>query len=139
MLKAFLLIPVLLSLALLTCAQDTTSVTFSEDASSIEDQRFIDRYENVFMTKIPTRRMFKLGYTASTYKGIGLTAAFEYKIFPFLSLEAAVYSLAAREGDGIYMENVFRQLSGENLFVSGGSRWYPNMRKRIVVSKVPTT
>ncbi|QRR00812.1 hypothetical protein [Dyadobacter sandarakinus] len=132
MLKAFLLIPVLLSLALLTCAQDTTSVAFSEDTSGIEDQRFIDRYENVFMTKIPTRRMFKLGYTASTYKGIGLTAAFEYKVFPFLSLEAAVYSRAAREGDGIYMENVFRQLSGENLFVSGGSRWYPNMRKRIV-------
>lgn len=112
-------------------AQDTASVTFAEETVQFEDQRFVDRYENVFMTKIPTKRMVKLGYTASTYKGIGLTAAFEYKLFPFLSLEAAVYSRATREGDGMYMDSFFRQLSGQNLFAGVGSRWYPTMMRRI--------
>jgi hypothetical protein len=131
MLKVFTLILLSISMAMPVCAQDTISITFSEETDGVADQRFIDRYENVFMTKVPTKRMFKLGYTASTYKGIGLTAAFEYKIFPFLSLEAAIYSRAAREGDGIYLHKVFRQLSGQNLFASAGSRWYPNMTRRI--------
>lgn len=127
------LLPVLLLTLLLTSlhAQDTTSVTFSEEATPLEDQRFVDRYENVFMTKVQTKRMIKVGYTASAYKGIGLTAAFEYKVFPFLSLEAAIYSRAAREGDGIYLDSFFRQLSGQNLFAGVGSRWYPNMMRRI--------
>jgi hypothetical protein len=131
MLKVFTLILLFTLLAMPLRAQDTTSITFSEEAIKLEDQRFVDRYENVFMTKIPTKRIFKLGYTASTYKGIGLTAAFEYKIFPFLSLEAAIYSRAAREGDGIYLNSFFRQLSGQNLFASAGSRWYPTMMRRI--------
>ncbi|ACT92215.1 hypothetical protein [Dyadobacter fermentans] len=121
----------IISLAMPLCAQDTTSIIFSEEAVTLEDQHFVDRYENVFMTKIPTKRIFKLGYTASTYKGMGLTAAVEYKLFPFLSLEAAIYSRAAREGDGIYLDSFFRQLSGRNLFASVGSRWYPNMMRRI--------
>lgn len=127
-------LPWILPLLLLTTAmhaQDTTSITFSEEIVSIENQRFIDRYENVFMTKVPTRRMFKLAYTATTYKGMGLTASFEYKVSPSFSLEAAIYSRAAHEGDGIYLDKFFRQLSGQNLFVSAGSRWYPNMKRRI--------
>jgi hypothetical protein len=62
---------------------------------------------------------------------MGLTAGVEYKLFPFLSLEAAIYSRAARESDGIYLDSFFRQLSGRNLFASAGSRWYPNMMRRI--------
>lgn len=135
MLKISSLLLLSMSLAMSLYAQDTTSITFSEETVTDADQRFIDRYENVFMTKIPTKRIFKLGYTASTYKGIGLTAAFEYKIFPFLSLEAAIYSRAAREGDGIYFDSFFRQLSGRNLFASAGSRWYPNMRRRIALQQ----
>jgi hypothetical protein len=131
MLKVFTLILVFTLLSLPLCAQDTTSITFSEEAIKLEDQRFVDRYENVFMTKIPTKRIFKLGYTATAYKGTGLTAAFEYKVFPFLSFEAAIYSRTADEGDGIYLERVFRQLSGRNLFASAGSRWYPTMTRRI--------
>lgn len=131
MLKFFTWILLLTMLATPACAQDTTSITFSEEAVNLEDQRFVDRFENVFMTKIPTKWIFKLGYTASTYKGIGLTAAFEYKVLPSLSLEAAIYSRAAREGDGIYLDRFFRQLSGRNLFASAGTRWYPNMMRRI--------
>jgi hypothetical protein len=131
MLKTFTPILLFTLLAMPLRAQDTTSITFSEEAIKLEDQRFVDRYENVFMTKIPTKRIFKLGYTATAYKGIGLTAAFEYKVFPFLSFEAAIYSRTAHEGDGIYLERVFRQLSGRNLFASAGSRWYPNMTRRI--------
>lgn len=127
MFKAF----ICLFLSTAVYAQDSLKVSFSEEPDSMPQQRFIDRYENVFMTKVPTKRIFKMVYTATTYKGMGLTASFEYKIFPFLSLEAAVYSRAAREGDGIYLDNFFRQLSGRNLFASVSSRWYPNMVRRI--------
>lgn len=112
-------------------AQDTTAIVFSQETDTVVVQRFIDRYENVFMTKIPTKKILKLGYTGTTYKGIGISAEFEYKISPFLSLEVGIYSRAAREGDGISIESLDRQLNGQNLFASGAARWYPNMRKRI--------
>ncbi|TLU96046.1 hypothetical protein [Dyadobacter sediminis] len=83
------------------------------------------------MTKIPTKKILKLGYTATTYKGMGISTVFEYKVLPFLSLEAGIYSRTAREGDGISFSLIDRQLNGQNLFASGGARWYPNMRKRI--------
>lgn len=112
-------------------AQDTTSVTFSEETSLITEQRFIDRYENVFMTKIPTRKMFKLGYLATTYNGIGLNAAFEYKVLPAWSLEATLTSRASIDGNSLTINRFQRQLSGRNLFASIGSRWYFEMNKRI--------
>jgi hypothetical protein len=64
-----------------TIAQDTTSITFTEETASITEQRFIDRHESFFMTKVPTRKMFKLGYIASTYNGIGLNLAFKHSAF----------------------------------------------------------
>lgn len=42
-------------------AQDTVSVSYSEETDTLVKQRFLDRYENVFMTKVPTRHMFKIG------------------------------------------------------------------------------
>lgn len=112
-------------------AQDTTSVTFTEENSLVVEQRFIDRYENVFMTKVPTRKMFKLGYLATTYNGLGFNAAFEYKVLPALSLEASLTGRTNRMGNAITLERFERQFSGNNLFASIGSRWYFEMNKRI--------
>lgn len=42
-------------------AQDTVSISYSEESDTLGKQRFLDRYENVFMTKVPTRHMFKVG------------------------------------------------------------------------------
>jgi hypothetical protein len=131
MLKVLFVAVFYLSLASPLFAQDTSSIVFSQETDTVVVQRFIDRYENVFMTKIPTKKILKVGYTATTYKGIGISAIFEYKILPFLSLEGGIYSRAAREGDGISVYSLARQLNGRNIFASGGARWYPNMRKRI--------
>ncbi|SDE81918.1 hypothetical protein SAMN04487996_10786 [Dyadobacter soli] len=127
----FRVLLLLLVLAANALAQDTTSVTFSEETSVVTEQRFIDRYENVFMTKIPTRKMFKLGYLATTYNGLGLNAAFEYKLFPAVSLEASLTSRTIRLGSAMTIDRFERQLSGRNLFASIGSKWYFEMNKRI--------
>jgi hypothetical protein len=46
-------------------AQDSIKVSYSQEPDMLVKQRFIDRYENVFMTKVPTRQMFKVGYQGS--------------------------------------------------------------------------
>lgn len=121
----------LVAFAVRSLAQDTISVTFTEENSPVAEQRFIDRYENVFMTKIPTRKIFKLGYLATTYNGIGFNAAFEYKVFPALSVEATLTSRTTRLGSALTIDRFERQFSGRNLFASVGSRWYFEMNNRI--------
>ncbi|MDR6804998.1 hypothetical protein J2Y45_002694 [Dyadobacter sp. BE34] len=125
------LLMLLVACAIRSFAQDTTSVTFTEENSPVVEQRFIDRYENVFMTKVPTRKMFKLGYSSMAYNGIGFSAAFEYKVLPALSLEATLTSRTNRLGSVITIDRFERQLSGRNMFASIGSRWYFEMNKRI--------
>jgi hypothetical protein len=120
-----------MAFAIPALAQDTTSVTFTEESGSVPEQRFIDRYENVFMTKIPTRKMFKLGYLATTYNGLGFHAAFEYKVLPALSLEVTFASRTNRLESAITIERFERQLSGRNMFAGVGGRWYFSMDKRI--------
>lgn len=46
-------------------AQDSLRITYSQEQDTIVRQRFIDQYENVFMTKIPTRHMLKLSLVFS--------------------------------------------------------------------------
>src|SRR5690349_4619694 len=61
------LLPLLLILLIspTTVAQDTLRVTYSEEPDTlIVRQKFIDRYDNVFMTRVPTRNLFKAGYTS---------------------------------------------------------------------------
>ncbi|HWV31593.1 MAG TPA: hypothetical protein VN038_18165 [Dyadobacter sp.] len=131
MLRFLSVFVLLVALGLGCRAQDTTSVTFTEENSPVVEQRFIDRYENVFMTKVPTRKMFKLGYLATTYNGLGFNAAFEYKVLPALSLEASLTGRTNRTGNAITLERFERQFSGNNLFASIASRWYFEMNKRI--------
>jgi len=131
MLQLFRVFILVVAFASHSFAQDTTSITFTEENNPVVEQRFIDRYENVFMTKIPTRKMFKLGYLATTYNGIGFNAAFEYKLLPAWSLEATLTSRTNRLESVITIDRFERQLSGRNMFAGIGSRWYFNMNKRI--------
>lgn len=131
MLQLFRVFILLVVFVLPSFAQDTTSITFTEENDPVAEQRFIDRYENVFMTKIPTRKMFKLGYLATTYNGLGFNAAFEYKLLPTWSLEVSLTGRTNRTGSAITLERFERQFSGNNLFASIASRWYFEMNKRI--------
>jgi hypothetical protein len=85
-------------------AQDTIRVTYSEEPDTLTiRQRFIDRYDNVFMTHVPTRNLVKAGYTSSDARGIGIMLGYEYKLWPQLSIEASMYIKTNNTGDGIYI------------------------------------
>ena len=42
-------------------SQESAQILFTEEYDSLPPVRFIDRYENVFMNKVPTRNIFKFG------------------------------------------------------------------------------
>ncbi|QRR00813.1 RNA polymerase sigma factor [Dyadobacter sandarakinus] len=79
-------------------SQDSSEVKFSEEPDILTRQRFIDRYENVFMTNVPTRHMLKLGlsqyYQAIPYalsddktlNNLSLHLGYEIKFLPAFSL-----------------------------------------------------
>ena len=51
---------------LTAAAQDTIRVTYSEESDTLTvHQKFIDRYDNVFMTRVPTKHIVKAGYRTS--------------------------------------------------------------------------
>ncbi|MCF2489952.1 hypothetical protein [Dyadobacter sp. CY347] len=113
-------------------AQDSIPVTFSQEQDTITKQRFIDRYENVFMTKVPTRHMFKLSLTfgpnylftvdnnalQTLFYGFG----YEYKIAPAFSI-GTDFKVNGGWGDKIGFSGV---LDG-NVY----GRWYYDMKRRI--------
>lgn len=112
-------------------AQDTLRVTYSEEPDTlIVRQKFIDRYDNVFMTRVPTRNLFKAGYTSSDARGIGIVAGYEYKVLPQLSVEASLYKKNNNTGDGIFV-NAFKKQWAKDLWVGAKARWYYTMGKRI--------
>ncbi|MCF0055340.1 hypothetical protein LXL81_06190 [Dyadobacter sp. CY356] len=113
-------------------SQDSTKIKFSEEQDTIVQQRFIDRYENVFMTKVPTRHMFKLSLNfipnylfavdnnalQTTSYGLG----YEYKISPSFSVGTDIL-LNGGWGTSIGFVGA---LDG-NIY----GRWYYDMRRRI--------
>lgn len=112
--------------------QDTLRVSFSEESDTLARQRFVDRYENVFMTKVPTRHMFKIGltflpnYVLSTRNrdsdNTQFDLGYEYKILPSWSVggEAGV---TAQFGGSYGFSGLF---TGKIY-----SRWYYDMSRRI--------
>jgi hypothetical protein len=129
--KYFLPLFIILLKSLTIAAQDTIRVTYSEEPDTLTvRQKFIDRYDNVFMTRVPTRNVVKAGYTSSDARGIGIVLGYEYKLWPQLSIEASVYKKTNNPGDGIYM-NTFTREWGEDWWVGAKARWYYNMGKRI--------
>jgi hypothetical protein len=112
-------------------AQDTIRVTYSEEPDTLTiRQKFIDRYENVFMTRIPTSNLIKAGYSASDVRGIGIAVGYEYKILPGLSIEASIYKKTNGPGDGIFL-NTFTREWERDWWIGARARWYYNMSKRI--------
>lgn len=119
--------------AKILCAQDTTQVFYSEVHDTLMKQRFIDRYENVFMTKVPTRHMFKVGvtfnsnfiYSSNTvghYDPI-FNLGYEYKLSPSWSIGTDLYGNGSWGG-----YNGFRGTFVGNVY----GRWYYDMKKRIM-------
>lgn len=120
----------------ITLGQDTLRVSFSEESDTLARQRFVDRYENVFMTKVPTRHMFKVGltflpnYVRSTRNrdsdNSQLDLGYEYKILPSWSIGGEAGLIAAFGGaygfSGLFTGKVY-------------TRWYYDMRRRILAGK----
>lgn len=129
--KYFLPLLLILLKSLTTNAQDSIRVTYSEEPDTLlVRQRFIDRYDNVFMTRVPTRNLVKAGYTSSDARGIGVILGYEYKLLPQLSIEASIYKKTNNTGDGIYI-NTFTKEWSLDAWVGAKARWYYNMGKRI--------
>jgi hypothetical protein len=112
-------------------AQDTTKVFYTQEIDTLIKQRFIDRYENVFMTKEPTRHMFKLGvgqsslspsiYTSQVFL-MNHEVGYEYKISK--SFSAGVN--ASLDGSFYFSPSFLGTVSG-NVY----GRWYYDMKRRI--------
>lgn len=112
-------------------AQESIPIIYSEEPDTlIVRQKFIDRYDNVFMTRVPTRNLVKMGYTSSDARGIGMVLGYEYKLWPQLSMEASLYKKTNNTGDGIYM-NTFTKDWQWDWWIGAKARWYYNMGKRI--------
>ncbi|TLV02895.1 hypothetical protein [Dyadobacter luticola] len=121
-------------------AQEKTAVTFSQEPDTLVKQRFIDRYENVFMTKVPTRNMFKLGlsqyYQAVPYplsddktlNNLSLHLGYEVKFLP-------AFSLALSGHFPLYGVNAPIRESWQNTVIDAQLRWFVNMRRRIKSGK----
>ncbi|MFN4144294.1 MAG: hypothetical protein ACK4GN_00605 [Runella sp.] len=101
-------------------SQDT--LRYSQENGILEKQRFIDRYDYVFMTKEPTKWMLRVGGASSIARG-GLNATFEYKISPSFSVLAG----------GSFSS--YSSLSGLIGNVYGGTRYYYDMKKRMEEGK----
>ncbi|TLV02178.1 hypothetical protein [Dyadobacter luticola] len=112
-------------------AQDTLQVSFSQEKDTLTRQHFIDRYENVFMTKVPTRQIFKVTTVGSQIQGSGINFAYEYKVLPSLSLEASLYSQLDRFDEGLAQQLLHFNWKQVSLWVNGKARWYYNMDQRI--------
>lgn len=113
-------------------------ISTQQEMGEVRKQRFIDRYENVFMTKEPTRHMLKVGFMPfygwrsgerhRDYSGnIGISVGYEYKVAPAFSIgiegffSGGVASWAGEKG---------MRFLGES-GVSVQSRWYYEMKNRI--------
>jgi hypothetical protein len=127
-----LLLLLLLVFAGKLLAQDTIKIVYTSEQDTLVKQRFIDRYENVFMTKVPTRHMFKVGLEfyplgGFNYGGSGiqigwLTAGYEFKLTPSVSLGANIKSTGGWLSSSGWQGNLAASFQG---------RWYFDMNRRI--------
>ena len=112
-------------------AQDSTKIFFSQEIDTLAKQRFIDRYEHVFMTKTPTRHLVKLDYVSSMIRGSGVSLGYEYKILPSFSLEIRTYAQTARTHVGLSFYTFQEPVQIQEMWFNAKGRWYFNMNKRM--------
>ncbi|WP_221392942.1 hypothetical protein [Dyadobacter sp. NIV53] len=121
-------------------AQDSTKITYTQEIDTLQKQRFIDRYENVFMTKVPTRHMFKIGLS-QYYQALpvplmvdkltnstSLQLGYEIKFLPSFSL--------ALSGHFPYLksEQPLRSILSYTI-LDAQLRWFFDMRRRVKAGK----
>lgn len=116
--------------------QDNIPITFSEEYDSLPPVKFIDRYENIFMNKVPTRNIIKFGisqYLQSTpfalyndkgFKNSAFQLSYEHKLAPQFSI--GIFGQVPLVGNAIPLSWIF-----ENIAVGGQLRWYYDMKGRI--------
>ncbi len=100
----------------------TDSLRYTQESGTLKEQRFIDRYDYVFMTKEPTKWMVKAGVLSSRTFG-GLVAGAEYKLSPSFSV-----------GGGAFFRSASSTF-GTDAGWFGELRYYYNMKKRIAEAK----
>ncbi|TDE14808.1 hypothetical protein [Dyadobacter psychrotolerans] len=133
--KAGLLI-LLMCFVRMLAAQDSTSISYSEQKDSLAPQLVVDKYEKIFMTMVPTRHMFKVGlsqyYQALFFPLIqdgiitttSLHLGYEVKVLPSFSL--------ALSGHLPFYAQTFPLKSALNYTVVDAQlRWFVDMKKRI--------
>ncbi|KQS33882.1 hypothetical protein [Dyadobacter sp. Leaf189] len=111
--------------------QDNVRTEIYQETDTLRKQLFIDRYENVFMTKVPTRHMFKAAITSSDIQGTGINIGYEYKLLPSLSLEASVYAQLSQDNASFAERLVHFNTDFVNIYGNVKARWFYNMNKRI--------
>lgn len=142
--KDYILHRFAISLSLLCCLNATghSQDSFSTDTTlfaEIRKQKFIDRYENVFMTKVPTRNMLKVGvnpfmgrYAALRSDQLlmnfaNLMVGYEYKLHNSFSVGINVSGTG-----GVWRYEGFDWGAVNGVAnVSGQFRWYYDMNHRI--------
>jgi hypothetical protein len=102
----------------------TDSLRYSQESGTLQEQRFIDRYDYVFMTKEPTKWMFKVGVTGingTNWNDVGATglSGIEYKVAPAFSV-----------GFNGTLENDI-QFNSTTWGGEAFGRWYYQMSRRI--------
>ncbi len=121
-------------------AQESTKITYTQEQDTLIRQRFIDRYEHVFMTKVPTRHMFKIG-TSQYYQTFpiplsedkflnnnSLMLGYEFKFLPSFSIALAGHI-------PYYGLDVPVKAAWMNSVLDAQLRWFMDMKKRIRTGK----
>lgn len=124
---------------------DSVRLSHSEETGTLEKQRFIDRYDYVFMTKEPTKWMlkgygninnllasnlFQKGYVKQV---VDFRLGAEYKISPSFSIEidaARIYKTPLTEA-GLIDYSSFYGSDNKCWATSAELRWYYDMANRI--------
>ena len=124
----------------LSFAQDSTEVIFSQENDTLVNQRFIDRYENVFMTKVPTRHMFKIGISQYyqtiafalhddfVWNNTSLQVGYEFKFLP-------AFSVAVSGHMPFYGGRIPLSRAWGNSVIDAQLRWFYSMHNRIKSGK----
>ena len=130
---------------------DSVRLSHSEETGTLEKQRFIDRYDYVFMTKEPTKWMLKgygninnlLAYNlfqkGYVKRVVDFRLGAEYKISPSFSIGVDVTRLPSRPLMPIglidYSDFYSRSSVGRLWGTSAEIRWYYEMASRIKEGK----
>ncbi len=127
---------------------DSVRITHTQETGTLEKQRFIDRYDYVFMTKEPTKWMLKLYGNINDLRvpnvfdnrylkrNLDLRIGVEYKITPSFSIALDVArNTVAPFGNEQPNYSLYYPTGNKRPVTSTEIRWYYDMAARIKQSK----